>query len=132
MPKIYTRTQKNHALWVVTEVGDVATAAKILDMPSRTLRGWYRQYRNSYDIDRPRPHRDPNRDYLTPPTDDADAPTLPQLRDNLLKQINTITKAPTDDPRQAYYAALAVRALLEQVRQLNQIIGLPTHAPKTD
>ena len=128
MPKIYTLQQKQHALFVIQQLNNYKAASQVLDIPVRTLQDWWNQYNNRrWDPDF-RPQRTALADYHTT-AQDSPVPNLTKLRDNLLKQIDNITTTPTDDPRKAYYAALAVRALLEQVRALNRAIGVQ---PPTD
>ncbi|MEM6284997.1 MAG: helix-turn-helix domain-containing protein [Chloroflexota bacterium] len=115
MPKIYTLQQKRHALYLIEQLGSVAAASKELGIPQRTLRDWRSQMELNYQFAR----RDPATSYQGHP----DTINIHEVRDRLLQQIDRLTNNMTDDPRKAYFAALAIDRHLEQVRHINDILG---------
>lgn len=126
MPKIYTKRQREHALYIIQELNDYNAAADLLNIPASTLRSWWSEYEHSTIVNcRFHPVKSPESDYLA---GDADAPTPAQIRDKLLRQIDQLITHPTDDPRKAYYTSLAVRSLIEQVKTINRDLGItPTN-----
>ncbi|MEO1441634.1 MAG: hypothetical protein AAFV33_14650 [Chloroflexota bacterium] len=115
MPKIYTLQQKKHALYLIEQLGSVAAASKELGIPQRTLRDWRYHMESKYQF----ASRDPATSYRgNPNTID-----IHEVRDRLLQQIDRLTDNMTDDPRKAYFAALAIDRHLEQVRHINDILG---------
>lgn len=123
MPKIYTRRQREHALYLLRESeGNYAAVAAQMHIPNSTLRSWWSAYRNQSPLAAnkyyPRCSKEASYTSNTDPT----TPSPANIRDKLLHQLDKLLKSPTDDPRKAYYIALATRALLEQIKTLNDII----------
>lgn len=131
--RIYTRRQKEHALYVLSELRDYAAVSEMLGIPNSTLRSWWSEYANSaYGkwVSDYRPVKAPDADYFSP---DIDAPTPEQIRDKLLKHVNRLLDTQPEDPRQVYYTSLAVRSLLDQIKTINASLGIqpPPDTPDT-
>ncbi len=126
MPKTYTPQQKEHALYVINQLGSVAAASRQLDIPQRTLRDWQHAARRLRLL--------PAKDPLTAYQGEPGSVDVAQIRNRLLTQIDTLTQNLPTDPRQAYFAALAIDRYLDQIRTLNRAIGVrpaphETHPP---
>ncbi|MEL6149476.1 MAG: helix-turn-helix domain-containing protein [Chloroflexota bacterium] len=111
----YTRRQKQHAIYLLRELEDLPEVSRRLNIPERTLRDWRSQSIN-FDI---RPRQDPAALYRTR----SDDITLEDIRDRLLEQVDTLSSYSGEDPRKAYFAALAIDRYLQQIITLNEAIG---------
>ena len=123
MPKIYTRQQKEHALYLIKELGNISEVSRRLDIPARTLRDWRLYARRQGLI----PRQDPAAAYHNP----SAKISARNLRDHLLAQIAALLQQQEHAAAStAYYNALAIDHHLQQLTRLNHAID-PAAPPET-
>lgn len=121
MPKIYTKREREHALYIVEQLDDYDAASEMVNIPAQTLRNWWSAYKTKGMFSPYLPNKMPDAAYTTTA---ESAPTPAQIRDSLIRQIDVLMADPTTDPRKAYYTALAIRALLDQIKSINRDLDI--------
>ncbi|MEO0561104.1 MAG: hypothetical protein AAF125_03265, partial [Chloroflexota bacterium] len=120
MPKIYTLQFKRHALYIWREYGSIPAAAAYLNIPQRTLRDWV-------NIEYPRnahlfPRRDESLAYST--SKHHSLKSLVIIRDSIMEAARHLSENLPNDPQKAYYASLTVERYLDQIRKINDALGI--------